>query len=62
VARGVPDAEAALVDLEASGPRSGVARAVVRRLARDLVDWERRDRQLLAVARPRVGRSPPELN
>jgi hypothetical protein len=59
---GIPDAEQALADLRAIGPRSGVARAIVRRLARELVEWERRDRQILAAARPRLVRAPPELN
>jgi hypothetical protein len=34
--RGVPDASAALADLERSGGRSSVARAIVRRLAEEL--------------------------
>jgi hypothetical protein len=62
VARGVPDAEEALADLGALGPRSGVARAIVRRLARKLVEDERRDRHLVASARARLARAPPELN
>jgi hypothetical protein len=62
VGRGVPDAEAALADLEAFGPRSGVARAIVRGLARQLVEWERRDRLLVDTARPRLQRAPSELN
>lgn len=62
VARGVVDADAALADLQALGPRSGVARAIVRRLAYRLVERERRDRGLLATARPRLVDAVPELN
>ncbi len=62
VARGVPDAETGLADLTALGPRSGVARAIVRRLAHQLVEYERQDRRLVAAARPRLVRGPPELN
>ncbi len=34
--RGIPDAAAALADLDACGPRTPIARAIVRRLATDL--------------------------
>jgi hypothetical protein len=34
--RGIPDAAAALADLDARGPRTPIARAIVRRLASDL--------------------------
>lgn len=43
-ADGVRDAETALADLERAGPRTTIARAVVRRLAAELVHWERRSR------------------
>lgn len=46
-AEGVPDAEAARQELEQVGPRSAVARAVVLRLADELVRWERRSRQAM---------------
>lgn len=44
---GVPDADVALEELNRIGPRSGVARAVVRRLAEELARWERRSRQAM---------------
>jgi hypothetical protein len=62
VEQGVPDAEAALADLERSGGRSGVARAIVRRLAADLSRRTRTEMRLEAVARERLLLAPPELN
>jgi len=59
---GVPDAGAALADLERSGGRSGVARAIVRRLAADLLRRTRIEMHLEAVARDRLRLAPPELN
>jgi hypothetical protein len=60
--RGDPDAAEALADLELSGPRSTVARAIVRRLAEDLVRWEERQRTIQSRARPRLPPERPELN
>jgi hypothetical protein len=61
-ARGIRDGPAALADLESAGPRSAVAREIVRRLAFMLVTRERQERRLEALARPQLGLAPPELN
>ena len=61
-ARGVRDGPAALADLESVGPRSAVAREIVRRLAFMLVTQERRERRLETLARPRLRLARPELN
>jgi hypothetical protein len=60
--RGVPDAAAALGDLERVGFRSGVARAIVRRLGHELAGRAGREQRLEALARPRLRLAPPELN
>jgi len=60
--RGVPDAPAALADLERNGARSPVARAIVRRLAEDLLRRMRRELYVLALARERLSRASPESN
>ena len=60
--RGVPDAEAALADLELDGGRSSIARAIVRRLAEELSRRTRLEMRIEALARPRLGLAPPELN
>jgi hypothetical protein len=60
--RGIPDAEAALADLELHGARSGVARAIVRRLAEDLSRRTRTEMRLEALSRHRLALAPPELN
>jgi hypothetical protein len=60
--RGVPDAEAALADLVLNGGRSGVARAIVRRLAAELSRRTRLELRLEAYARDRLRLAPPELN
>lgn len=54
-AAGVPDADHALADLEARGGRSGVARAIVRRLAGELVERAARDPWL----NPELNRARP---
>lgn len=59
---GVPDAEAALADLERYGGKSSVARAIVRRLAEDLSRRARTERSLETLARDRLHLAPPELN
>jgi hypothetical protein len=59
---GVPDAEAALADLERQGGRSSVARAIVRRLAEELSRRTRTEMSLETLARDRLGLAPPELN
>jgi hypothetical protein len=59
---GVVDADAALADLEQQGGRSGVARAIVRRLAEELNRRTRTEMQLEALARDRLRLAPPELN
>jgi hypothetical protein len=58
----VPDADAALADLERHGGRSVVARALVRRLAEELSRRTRTEMQLEARARDRLRLAPPELN
>ena len=60
--RGVRDGPAALVELESIGPRSAVAREIVRRLASMLVAHERKGRRLEDLARARLTLAPPELN
>jgi hypothetical protein len=60
--RGLPDAEAALADLEQRGGRSPVARAIVRRLAGELSRRTRTEMRIEALARDRLGLAPPELN
>jgi hypothetical protein len=59
---GVPDADAALADLERHGGKSTVARAIVRRLAGDLSRRTRTEMWLEALACDRLGLSAPELN
>jgi hypothetical protein len=60
--RGVRDGPAALAELESLGPRSVIAREIVRRLAFELVNRTRTEMQLEARARPRLELAPPELN
>lgn len=60
--RGVPDAHAALEDLEGGGGRSVTARAIVRRLAEELQQRTRRAMRIAEVARERLPLAPPELN
>jgi hypothetical protein len=57
----VPDAEAALADLERHGGRSRVARAIVRRLAEELSRRTHTAMRLETLARDRLGLAPPEL-
>jgi hypothetical protein len=59
---GVPDAEAALADLERRGGRSSVARSIVRRLAEELSRRVRTQMRLETLARDRLRLAPPELN
>jgi hypothetical protein len=59
---GVPDAEAALEDLERKRGRSSVARSIVRRLAEELSRRTRTEMSLEALARDRLRSAPPELN
>jgi hypothetical protein len=59
---GVPDAEAALADLERRGGRSSVARSIVRRLAEELSRRARTQMRLETLARDRLRLAPPELN
>jgi hypothetical protein len=59
---GVPDAEAALADLERRGGRSSVARAIVRRLAEELSRRAHTTMRLETAARDRLHLAPPELN
>ena len=44
VARGDPDADAWLAEIEQRGPRGLLVQAIVARLAEQLADWERRSR------------------
>jgi hypothetical protein len=59
---GVPDAEAALADLECHGGRSVVARSIVRRLAEELRRRARTAMRVETLARDQLGQAPPELN
>jgi hypothetical protein len=59
--RGVPDAPAALADLELNGGRSRTARAIVRHLAAELSRRMRLEMRLEAAARRRLPIAP-ELN
>jgi hypothetical protein len=59
---GLPDADAALADLERRGGRSPVARAIVRRLAEELSSRARTQTRLETLARDRLRLAPPELN
>jgi hypothetical protein len=61
-ARGVPEAEAALRDLELNGSGSAIARSIVHRLATELSERVHRDLRLEASAREALGRTTPELN
>jgi hypothetical protein len=58
----IPDAPAALADLERNAGRSAVARAIVRRLAHELLRRTRTQMRVRAVARDRLPLAPPELN
>jgi hypothetical protein len=58
----VYDAEHALADLEEHGGRSHTARAIVYRLAEQLVEQMRRATSLRARARSRLPHTLPELN
>jgi len=60
--RGVAEAGEALAELERSGGRSAVARAIVLRLAADLAERMRAELRLLEVARGRLDAAPPEWN
>ncbi len=59
---GVPDAEAALADLERHRGRSSVARSIVRRLADELSRRARTEMRLETLARDRLRLAAPELN
>lgn len=59
---GIEGAAAALADLERNGGRSAVARAIVLRLAADLVEQMRAERRLLEASRSRLELAPPEWN
>jgi len=59
---GVPDADAALEELALGGGRSGVACAIVRRLAVDLTRRTRKEMELEGLPRPRLAAVPLELN
>ena len=60
--QGIPEAEAALVDLEQNAGKSSTARAIVRRLAAELSRRVHMDMRLRAAARDRLRQAPPELN
>lgn len=60
--KGVPGSEVALADLERNAGRSLVARAIVLRLAAELVERSRTEMRLEAVAREHLGLAPPEWN
>lgn len=58
----VPDADAALLELEARGGRSGVARAIVRQLALRLTREAQTELRLMDFARDRLSVASPEWN
>jgi len=60
--RGLPDAQAALADLERGGGRTPIARAIVLRLARQLRRRARIEAEVTSLARDRLERTLPELN
>jgi hypothetical protein len=60
--RGLRDAPAALADLEQSGGRTPIARAIVLSLARQLRRRARVEARLASLARDRLDRTFPELN
>jgi hypothetical protein len=60
--RGIPDADLALADLERRGGSSGVARAIVRRLAAELSADTRTKLRLERLARDRLALAPPQWN
>jgi len=60
--RGIRDGPAALAELESVGPRSVIAREIVRQLAVMLVAQERQARRLLARLQAQPAVAPPELN
>ncbi len=60
--RGVPYARAGLADLEQRGGRSGVARAIVLRLAEELSRRVHTEVSVVGQARERLRLAPPELN
>jgi hypothetical protein len=60
--RGLPDAAAALADLERNAGKSVVARSIVQRLAKELSRRTRTEMRLEASARGRLRLAPPELN
>ena len=62
VGRDVPDAEAALTELEWRGGRSGVARAIVRQLALELTRRAEVEKSVAELARDRLTLGPPEWN
>ena len=59
---GIPDAHAALADLERNGGKSATAHALVRRLAADLSRRTRTEMRLEALTRDRLTLAPPEMN
>jgi hypothetical protein len=61
-ARGVPGADVALAAAERSWGRSGIAKAIVRRLATELSRRVHHDLRLEEVARERLPFTRPELN
>lgn len=61
-ARGIPGADAALAAAERSWGRSGIAKAIVRRLATELSRRVHHDLKLEEVARERLPFTKPELN
>ena len=59
---GVPDANAALTDLEERGGRSAVARAIVQKLAEELARRVHTTARVEEAARGRSLLAPPEWN
>lgn len=60
--RGVPDAEAALAELQRRGGTSSVARAIVLRLGKQLCARMHAESRVRVAARTRLHLAPPELN
>jgi hypothetical protein len=62
VEAGVPDAEAALSEIEARQARSGVARAIVRHLAVLQIRHVEAEAQITELARARLAEAHPDWN
>ncbi len=59
---GIPDADAALADLERNGRHSAVARSIVKKLAEEISRRTRTELQVLRLARDRGREERADLN